>query len=122
MSIDPIADIRARAHVHDEYCFGPYVPCGEHHVHDDLCGSRRMYCRRQEEPGLVEFVEYVDQLQADLRTAIAVRDDARAASQRDLEARRAIAAARDRACDLAARSHPDAFDRAELEELRKVGA
>lgn len=40
--------VREHYHRHTDRCWGAYEPCGEHHMHDDKCGSRRLICRKRE--------------------------------------------------------------------------
>lgn len=52
--------LRRGAHVHSDFCFDGYQPCGEHHVHDNTCGSRPLLCRQREDKDLVEVLAAVD--------------------------------------------------------------
>jgi hypothetical protein len=62
--------LQRRAHVHTDRCYGTYEPCGEHHAHDDQCGSRPLRCGLREDPDLVALLHYV----IDLERRLAARD------------------------------------------------
>ena len=49
---DDLNSLFSRVHVHDDHCLGPYDPCGEHHRHDDTCGSYRRICGKIEDQNL----------------------------------------------------------------------
>jgi hypothetical protein len=55
-----LREIRSAAHEHNESCRGLYEPCGEHHMHDDLCGGRPLICGRSETPMLCELLAELD--------------------------------------------------------------
>jgi len=60
--LEAIRRLRNRAHVHTDACRGPVEPCGEHHVHDLMCGGRRLWCYLKEEPELVMLLAEYDRL------------------------------------------------------------
>lgn len=68
--------VRAEAHEHTDRCFGRYEPCGEHHMHDDTCGSRPCLCRKRETPELVALLADYDEGRARLVAMTAARDEA----------------------------------------------
>ena len=54
-------------HKHEDRCYGPYEPCGEHHVHDMKCGGRSLLCRRRESgPELRALHEALQRLETDI--------------------------------------------------------
>lgn len=71
---DALARLRWRAHVHVGdpsggkqpwgSCYGSYESCGEHHAHDDRCGSRNVVCGRPEDRDAVALVERIDAMLA----------------------------------------------------------
>jgi hypothetical protein len=62
LTIQHLARLRRRAHVHEDRCFGRYEPCGEHHVHDGTCGSRPLICRTLEDADLRVLLAEYDRL------------------------------------------------------------
>lgn len=69
-----IKRLRARAHVHDDdYCYGQYETCGEHHLHDDKCGGRSLLCRQREDKDLVSLLAEFDRMRDEL-ARVAERD------------------------------------------------
>lgn len=67
--------LETRAHVHTPGCYGTYEPCGEHHAHDNQCGSRPILCRQMEDPDLVwllaEYQRYRAQAHGETSAEIA---------------------------------------------------
>jgi hypothetical protein len=68
---DALARLRYRAHRHvgdasgrprppGPTCYGSYEPCGEHHAHDETCGSRYLICRRPDDPDAVALLEWIE--------------------------------------------------------------
>jgi len=53
-----------RAHQHTPECYGPYEPCGEHHVHTDTCGGRRLHCRLGFDADIADLVTEVQRLRS----------------------------------------------------------
>ena len=51
-------------HVHDDFCYGRYEPCGEHHVHDNTCGARSLICRHREGPDAAAYFAVISELLA----------------------------------------------------------
>ena len=59
---DDLRQLLLRAHVHDDYCYGRYEPCGEHHAHDNTCGARSLICRRREDPDAALYFAVITEL------------------------------------------------------------
>jgi hypothetical protein len=67
---DALARLRYRAHVHvgdgsgqqqpHRSCYGSYETCGEHHAHDETCGSRTLICGRPEDQDAVALLEWIE--------------------------------------------------------------
>lgn len=62
ITLEQLARLRRRAHVHEDRCFGRYEPCGEHHVHDDTCGACPLICRTSEDADLRALIAEYDRL------------------------------------------------------------
>lgn len=65
-----IKRLRERSHVHDDYCYGQYEPCGEHHGHDDKCGGRPLLCRQREDKDLVALLAEFDCMRDELARGV----------------------------------------------------
>ncbi len=80
---EELRELRKRAHVHTDGCYGVYEPCGEHHAHDEHCGSRSLVCRMREDRLLVKLLSIVDaqayivHLEIEIEKALALADHAR---------------------------------------------
>ena len=59
---DDLRRLLLRTHVHDDYCYGRYEPCGEHHVHDNSCGARPLICRREADPDAASYFAVISEL------------------------------------------------------------
>lgn len=62
MTKEILKRLRNRAHVHIDDCYGRYQPCGEHHMHDAMCGSRPLRCGQREDEDLVALLKEYDRL------------------------------------------------------------
>ena len=61
---DDLQRLLIRTHVHDDYCYGTYEPCGEHHAHDNACGARPLICRRPSDPDAPAYFAVISELLA----------------------------------------------------------
>jgi hypothetical protein len=59
---EALKNLKRRAHVHTDICYGSYRPCGEHHAHDMQCGGKPLWCREREEPELIILLEEYQRL------------------------------------------------------------
>ena len=62
MTPDQLQHLRRRAHIHSDRCYGNYEPCGEHHAHDNTCGSRSLICFTREDRDLCALIEDYDRV------------------------------------------------------------
>jgi hypothetical protein len=67
---DALARLRRAVHVHvgdgsggpqpHSSCYGSYETCGEHHVHDERCGGRRLVCGRKQDRDAIAILEWIE--------------------------------------------------------------
>lgn len=59
---DDLRRLLLQVHVHANYCYGTYRPCGEHHAHDDSCGARPLVCGKPEDPNARRLFAIISEL------------------------------------------------------------